>query len=59
MKVVDIMNPNVITVKPDTTVRECIKVLRENKISGVPVVTDQRARWHRNGKRHTLPARNT
>jgi len=41
MKVIDIMNPNVITVKPDTTVRECIKVLRENKISGVPVMTDR------------------
>jgi CBS domain-containing protein len=40
MKVIDIMNPNVITVNPDTTVRECIKLLRENGISGVPVVTD-------------------
>ena len=41
MKVIDIMNPNVITVKPDTTVRECIKLLRENRISGVPVVIDR------------------
>jgi CBS domain-containing protein len=38
MKVVDVMNPTVISVTPDTTVRECIKLLRENKISGVPVV---------------------
>jgi CBS domain-containing protein len=40
MKVIDVMNPNVITVTPDTTVRECVKLLRENGISGVPVVTD-------------------
>ena len=39
MKVFDVMNPNVITVTPDTTVRECIKLLRENNVSGVPVVT--------------------
>jgi len=38
MKVVDVMNPTVISVTPNTTVRECIKLLRENKISGVPVV---------------------
>lgn len=35
------MNPNVVTVRPDTTIRDCIKLLRENKISGVPVVTDE------------------
>jgi CBS domain-containing protein len=40
MKVLDIMNPNVVTVRPDTTIRDCIKLLRENKISGVPVTTD-------------------
>jgi CBS domain-containing protein len=40
MNVIDVMNPNVITVTPDTTVRECIKLLRENNVSGVPVVTD-------------------
>jgi CBS domain-containing protein len=40
MKVTDIMNQKVITVAPDTTVRECIKLLRENNISGAPVVTD-------------------
>jgi len=41
MKVIDVMNPNVITVTPDTRVRECIKLLRENSISGVPVATDR------------------
>ncbi|MEI7827173.1 MAG: CBS domain-containing protein [Euryarchaeota archaeon] len=41
MKVIDVMNPNVITVTPDTTVRECIKLLREKSISGVPVATDR------------------
>ena len=38
MKVANVMTPTVISVTPDTTVRECIKLLRENKISGVPVV---------------------
>lgn len=38
MKVIDAMNPNVVTVTPDTTIRECVKLLREKKISGVPVV---------------------
>ena len=38
MKVVDVMNRTVISVTPDATVRECIKLLRENKISGVPVM---------------------
>ena len=38
MKVADVMTRTVISVTPDTTVRECIKLLRENKISGVPVV---------------------
>jgi len=41
MKVADVMNPTVISVTPDTTVRDCIKLLRENKISGVPVIADQ------------------
>ncbi len=38
MKVVDAMNPRVIVVTPDTTLRECVTLLRETKISGVPVV---------------------
>jgi len=38
MKVIDAMNPRVIVVTPDTTLRECVALLREKKISGVPVV---------------------
>ncbi len=38
MKVADAMNPRVIVVTPDTTLRECVTLLREKKISGVPVV---------------------
>ncbi len=38
MKVIDAMNPRVIIVTPDTTLRECVGLLREKKISGVPVV---------------------
>ena len=41
MKVANIMNPTVISVTPDTTVRECIKLFRENNISGVPVVANK------------------
>ncbi|MGB7902393.1 MAG: CBS domain-containing protein [Halobacteriota archaeon] len=32
MQVREAMNPNVISVTPDTTVRECIKLLRQNRI---------------------------
>ncbi len=38
MKVMDAMNPRVIVVTSDTTLRECVTLLREKKISGVPVV---------------------
>ncbi len=38
MKVLDAMNTRVIVVTPDTTLRECVALLREKKISGVPVV---------------------
>ncbi len=38
MKVSEVMNPNVVTITSDATVRDCVKVLRENKISGAPVV---------------------
>jgi CBS domain-containing protein len=38
MKVRDIMNPNVVFCKPDNTVREAAKILKENNISGVPVI---------------------
>ncbi len=38
MQVADAMNPRVVVVTPDTTLRECVGLLREKKISGVPVV---------------------
>ncbi|MDQ1253088.1 MAG: hypothetical protein QG646_2233 [Euryarchaeota archaeon] len=38
MKVKDIMNPNVVFCKPDDTVREVAKILKENNISGIPVL---------------------
>jgi CBS domain-containing protein len=41
LKVREIMTTPVITVKPETTVRELADILAQNKISGVPVVDDQ------------------
>lgn len=41
LKVKDIMQTEVITVGPDTTVRELADLLAEKKISGVPVVDEQ------------------
>ena len=41
MKVKDVMNPNVVFCKPDNTVREVAKILKENNISGVPVIDDE------------------
>ena len=38
MKVKDVMNPNVVFCKPDDTVREIAKILKENDISGIPVI---------------------
>ena len=38
MKVKDVMNPNVVFCKPDDTVREAARVLKENNISGAPVL---------------------
>ena len=38
MKVKDVMNPNVVFCKPDNTVREVAKILKENNISGIPVL---------------------
>lgn len=38
MKVKDVMNPNVVFCKPDDTVREVAKILKENNISGIPVI---------------------
>ncbi len=41
LKVREIMTSPVITVRPETTVRELADILAQNKISGVPVVDDQ------------------
>ena len=38
MKVKDVMNPNVVFCKPGDTVREAAKILKENNISGAPVL---------------------
>jgi len=38
MKVKDVMNSKVVFCKPDDTVREAAKILKENNISGVPVL---------------------
>jgi CBS domain-containing protein len=41
LKVREIMTAPVITVKPDTTVRELADILAKSKISGVPVIDEQ------------------
>jgi CBS domain-containing protein len=38
MKVMDIMQTSVITIQPDTEIKDIARTLFENKISGVPVV---------------------
>ncbi|MDW5548688.1 CBS domain-containing protein [Methanosarcina sp.] len=38
MKVKDVMNPNVVFCKPDDTVREAARVLKENNVSGAPIL---------------------
>lgn len=40
MDVKDVMNPNVITCSPDTSIREVASILKQNDISGLPVVED-------------------
>jgi CBS domain-containing protein/anti-sigma regulatory factor (Ser/Thr protein kinase) len=42
LKVKDIMTGNVRSVGPDTTLREIQRTMRENKVSGVPIVDDGR-----------------
>ena len=41
MQAKDIMTQNLITVGPETTIREMAEILVKNKISGLPVVDDQ------------------
>jgi CBS domain-containing protein len=38
MKVKDVMNSNVVFCRPDNTVREAAKLLKDNSISGAPVL---------------------
>jgi CBS domain-containing protein len=40
MKALDVMVPNVVTVKPDDQVTEAIKLLAEHDVSALPVVDD-------------------
>ncbi|MGA9187833.1 MAG: CBS domain-containing protein [Methanosarcina sp.] len=42
MKVKDVMNPNVVFCKPDDTVREAAKILKENSISGAPILDGEK-----------------
>lgn len=42
LKVVQAMHDNVITLKPDNTMNDVRRILRENKISGIPVLEDDR-----------------
>lgn len=41
-KLSEIMSPDVVTVGPQTSLRELVGVLRDEKVSGVPVVSDGR-----------------
>lgn len=37
----DIMTPNPITTRPETSIGDAVKVLLENKFNGMPVINDQ------------------
>lgn len=41
MKVQDVMTSEVVTVRPDTPLKEVARILAERRISGVPVVTEE------------------
>jgi len=40
MKAADVMTPNVISVRPNTSIAEMIKLMLDNRISGLPVMDD-------------------
>ncbi|WP_410507412.1 CBS domain-containing protein [Methanosarcina hadiensis] len=42
MKVKDVMNPDVVFCKSDNTIREAAKILKDNNISGAPVLENGR-----------------
>lgn len=41
LKVKDFMIKDVVSIKPDTTIKELLKLLSDHRIGGVPVVDDQ------------------
>ena len=41
MKVKDIMNTDVITVKPSDTVGKALQIMKDKKVNGTPVVNDR------------------
>jgi CBS domain-containing protein len=41
MKACDLMSPNVIKIRAETTVDQIVKLLNEHRIGGVPVVDDE------------------
>ena len=41
MKVADVMTSNVLTVRPDASIAEMVKLMLDNRISGLPVVDDR------------------
>lgn len=41
IKASDIMNPNVLSICPNASVEEAVKILSQNQISGLPVVDDK------------------
>ena len=47
MKVKDVMNPNIVFCKPDNTIREAAKILKENNVSGAPVLEGEELRHNK------------
>jgi CBS domain-containing protein len=41
MKAADVMTPSVISVRPNASIAEMVKLMLDNRISGLPVVDDQ------------------
>jgi acetoin utilization protein AcuB len=43
MLIEEVMNHNVITLSPDHTIKDAIKLMREKKIRHLPIITDEKA----------------
>jgi CBS domain-containing protein len=41
MKAADVMTSNVITIRSDASIAEMVKLMLDNRISGLPVVDDR------------------